>query len=647
MLDYDYSTSYTKGETRMKWTKIHAEYFMAFPSFTLELEDRGLVLIQGKNLSSDKFESNGSGKTTLISAIVFALHGVTVGGLKGDEVVHRQTGKGTAVILEGVKGEDKYRIERYRKHSKHKNKVRVFLNDTEITEKSAKDTDKLIQQIIGMDYNTFVNSILFSQSGGAGRFSTASDAEKKALLENLSNLQVYTDAQTIAKEKVKQKDNEIEVKRREEEKIQWELSNVDSLEQQDKERYESTRVAIQQEEEKFENTKQAMNDHIQNNQHNVTGWINEVEKLKEQQDQLSSPTNPHTETVNELTSQLNELKGEQQKLNIQQNDLVTKYKKLGLQDTCPVCGNQLDTEHRDKEQASLVEQLRGILTQLNTINPEVERVQQQYNEAYTAYLEVKKQQDSIVTVHRDFSNKINHYNSLQQQYSNQLESYKSNLSAITSTLNRLKSFPEPTSRDEQRLAIKERINACKTAIVALQKERNILEDCVKIFSNAGVKSHVLDLITPFLNERANKYLGMLAGNDMEIKFSTQTPKKDGEMTEKFDVQLTNAVGGDSYKANSEGEKKRADLAIAQALQDLVVSRAASAFNIVLYDEVFDALDEIGAENTIAMLKEKQKDIGTILVITHNATLKNLFDKVITITKNPDGTSVLTEGAEIT
>ena len=140
---------------------------------------------------------------------------------------------------------------------------------------------------------------------------------------------------------------------------------------------------------------------------------------------------------------------------------------------------------------------------------------------------------------------------------------------------------------------------------------------------------------------------MLAGNDMEIKFSTQTPKKDGEMTEKFDVQLTNAVGGDSYKANSEGEKKRADLAIAQALQDLVVSRAASAFNIVLYDEVFDALDEIGAENTIAMLKEKQKDIGTILVITHNAALKNLFDKVITITKNPDGTSVLTEGAEIT
>jgi DNA repair exonuclease SbcCD ATPase subunit len=253
----------------------------------------------------------------------------------------------------------------------------------------------------------------------------------------------------------------------------------------------------------------------------------------------------------------------------------------------------------------------------------------------------------MVAVHRDFANKINHTNGLLQQYHNTLESYKSKLSAITSTLERLKSFPEPVSRDDSRLAIKEKIKAHRESTLAVQQEKNKLEDAVKIFSNSGVKSHVLDLVTPFLNERANKYLSALAGSDMELIFSTQTKKKDGEMSEKFDVQLLNAVGGDTYKSNSDGERKRADLAIAHALQDYVITRGDSPVNFLLYDEILDGLDEVGVENVIHLLKEKQKQIGTLFVITHSSALKNLFEKVITVTKKPDGNSVLEEGANIT
>jgi len=617
---------------------------MAYPEFELELDERGLVLIKGNNLASDKFKSNGAAKTTLIESIVYAIYDTTTKGLKADEIINRQAGKGTAVILEGYKGEDHYRIERYRKHSKHKNKVRLIVNGHEETASSVKETNKKIEQLVGIDYLTFNNSILFSQSNALGRFSTASDAEKKVILENLINLAVYSNAQSVAKERVKQKEQEMETKRREEEKLNWELSQVDQLEQQDKQRYESTKQAIEQEEQNFEQMKQAMNDHIQNNQHNVTNWINESEKLKEQQEQLSSNIeNPYTAQLNDITQSINENKAEQQRLTYQQNDIVTKYKKLGLQDTCPVCGNELDTTHRDKEQAALKQQLAQVLTQLNPLKTQLEQLQAQHDNIYSQYAEVKRQQDNALAVHREFSTKINQIASLQQQYSNKLESYKSNLSAITNTLNRLKSFPEPAPRDADRLAIKEKINGCKTQILALQKERNILEDAVKIYSNAGVKSHVLDLVTPFLNERANKYLNILAGPGMELTFSTQTRKKDGEMTEKFDVQLTNTVGGESYKANSEGEKKRADLAIAQALQDLVISRAASSFNLVMYDEVFDALDDVGAENVISMLREKQKEIGSIFVITHNSTLKDLFESTITVTKDKTGLSTITEG----
>lgn len=632
----------------MIWTRAEAYNFLAFKEIKLDLDNRGLVLIEGKNLSSNKFESNGAGKTTIIDIIVYVLYDTTTKGLKADEVVNRYEKKNTCAILEGRKGEDTYRIERYRKHSKHSNKVRLLINGEDHTASSVKETNKKIEQLIGLDYTTFTNSIMFSQTNQVGRFSTATDKEKKVILENLVNLTVYGTAQDIAKKRVKDKDAELEKKKHEEEKLQWELSQVDNLEQQDRDRYESTKRAIEQEELNFEQTKEAMNNHIQDNQHNVTNWINEVEKLKEQQDQLTSASeNPYAAEVNSLTQSLNENRAEQQKLTYQQNDIVDKFKKLQLNTHCPVCGNELDTAHREKEQDALKERLKQVLLQLNPLKSQLEQIQAQYDAAFANYSEVKRQQDSIVAVHREFTNKINQTNGLLQQYHNTLESYKNKLSGITSTLNRLKSFPEPTSRDVDRLAIKDKIKAHRESVLALQQEKNILEDTVKIFSNSGVKSHVLDLVTPFLNERANKYLGALAGSDMELIFSTQTKKKDGEMSEKFDVQLINAVGGDGYKSNSDGERKRADLAIAHALQDYVITRGESPVNFLLYDEILDGLDEVGVENVIQLLKEKQKTIGTVLVITHSSTLKSLFEKVITVTKNKDGESVLTEGANIT
>jgi len=126
---------------------------------------------------------------------------------------------------------------------------------------------------------------------------------------------------------------------------------------------------------------------------------------------------------------------------------------------------------------------------------------------------------------------------------------------------------------------------------------------------------------------------------MELNFSTRTPKRDGGYTEKFDVQLTNRAGGDMYKANSAGEKRRADLSIALALQDLVIHLT----NVAVYDEFFDGLDEVGVENAIALLEEKAKVVGTIFVITHNAHFSSLFEKKITIVKDANGISTLQKG----
>lgn len=64
-------------------------------------------------------------------------------------------------------------------------------------------------------------------------------------------------------------------------------------------------------------------------------------------------------------------------------------------------------------------------------------------------------------------------------------------------------------------------------------------------------------------------------------------------------------------------------------------------NLGLYDECFDGLDSIGCENVIKILKERQKNISSIFVITHNDNLKPLFENVVTMQKT-EGNSFLVE-----
>jgi len=168
----------------------------------------------------------------------------------------------------------------------------------------------------------------------------------------------------------------------------------------------------------------------------------------------------------------------------------------------------------------------------------------------------------------------------------------------------------------------------------------------KVFSRKGVSSMALDLVVPFLNEHTNHYLAKLSGSILRVNMSTQTLNSDKSLSDKFDIQVQNDSGANSYQQCSTGEKKRIDIAIAFAIQDLQNSKSNMATNIAIYDECFDGLDAIGAETVIELLKEKSKSVGSIFVITHNDTLKPFFDSVITVEKGKKGISHVIGGEAV-
>jgi DNA repair exonuclease SbcCD ATPase subunit len=198
-------------------------------------------------------------------------------------------------------------------------------------------------------------------------------------------------------------------------------------------------------------------------------------------------------------------------------------------------------------------------------------------------------------------------------------------------------------KEEELKTIESKIKELKLQKTEVETRADNLKFWVDAFGNAGIKSYLLDSVTPFLNNKANEYLSKLAGSTMRIEFSTQTRLANGELRDKFEIRLLNNVGGDSYESNSEGEKRRIDLAISLALQDLIRSRSNSKLNILLYDEIFDSLDSVGCENAIQLLTEMQDKVESIFVITHNDILKTYFDKYLIVTKEEGSTSVRKEG----
>lgn len=627
----------------LKFKKVKAVNFLSIGEAELQLDNRGLVLIEGINDTNDTFQSNGAGKSTLLSAITYALYGVTPNGLKADALINNSAKKNMAVTLEFEKDGVPYRIERYRKHSKHKNTTKFYQGEVDLTQKSVGDTDKKILAVFGIDYLTYMNSIMYGQ-GDVEIFAKTSDKGKKQILENLADIEIYRYAQDIAKEKVKVASDKVSELEQQSLGKEQEVQFIKDAYHKALSDYQSTAQLIENQETNLKNEKIALEQLENSNETHKKAIESEITELTKSIELLERPTVDAQlqAQIQKVQTNLQALRAGRTNLGVNRVGLVQSLTKLNNETNCYVCGAPLNAEHREKEMASLKKQIDELDVKVS-----------QFEQAITPY---ENEEARLLEVQQEASRK---YQEVQQNYNainSKLNSLQNSLSAldrnvaiqqtkitgIEQGLAQLKQVAVP-KLDETRLAEIEKEKAViKEQLVEAKKDVDQYKILVnEVFSNKGIRSAVLDLVTPFLNERANYYLNILSGADIEIIFSTQTTTSTGNLTDKFDLEVINGSGGSTYQSNSEGEKKRIDLAISFAIQDLVQSKANIAVNFGLYDECFDGLDSVGCENVIKILQERQKEVSSIFVITHNSDLKPLFENVITI-KKEQGQSFLVE-----
>lgn len=184
----------------MKFLKLQVENFMAIASAEVELDQRGLVLIQGVNSDDSSASSNGSGKSTLMNSLMWCLYGETAHGVKGDDVLSTDHEKNCRVAVTIEDEGKRYAIIRHRKHKEFKNRLIVRGEDGDMTKGKDALTQEFVERLIGASKEVFMASIYASQEAMPD-LPGMSDKNLKTIVEEAAGVDRLTRAYAIARER--------------------------------------------------------------------------------------------------------------------------------------------------------------------------------------------------------------------------------------------------------------------------------------------------------------------------------------------------------------------------------------------------------------------------------------------------------------
>jgi DNA repair exonuclease SbcCD ATPase subunit len=144
--------------------------------------DNGITYIKGRNLDVSEKSSNGAGKSTIAEGLFFGIKGKTLRNLTSENILHNGSDGGGIVEVEF----DNVKVIRTVKP----NGVKLFVDGQEQTTASMIETKKLIDNIVGLNFETLANILIFGQHNIVS-FLEAGEPERREIVENLMNLREY------------------------------------------------------------------------------------------------------------------------------------------------------------------------------------------------------------------------------------------------------------------------------------------------------------------------------------------------------------------------------------------------------------------------------------------------------------------------
>ncbi|HEY9088760.1 MAG TPA: AAA family ATPase, partial [Anaerolineaceae bacterium] len=171
--------------------------------------------------------SNGAGKSSLLDAITWVLFGEA---RRRDDALINAHAKTAEVTFDFQYEGDLYRAQRIKTRDKSV-VLEFFVRSAEgnwraLTEKSKAETEKRIEHILRMDYETFINASFFLQ-GKADSFAQQRPGDRKRILSSILGLEIWETYRNNAVERRKRVEADVAIADGVLEEINRELAEED------------------------------------------------------------------------------------------------------------------------------------------------------------------------------------------------------------------------------------------------------------------------------------------------------------------------------------------------------------------------------------------------------------------------------------
>ena len=171
------------------------------------------------------------------------------------------------------------------------------------------------------------------------------------------------------------------------------------------------------------------------------------------------------------------------------------------------------------------------------------------------------------------------------------------------------------------------------------KEKELYEELAEAFGKRGIQAFLIESAIPEIEKEANRLLGRMTDDRMQVNMETQRETKKGGMVETLDIKISDELGTRSYEMYSGGEAFRINFALRIALSKLLARRAGAPLPTLFIDEGFGTQDSSGLGKLVEAIHSIQDDFKKIVVITHLEELKDAFPVRIEVTKTGEGSTI--------
>jgi DNA repair exonuclease SbcCD ATPase subunit len=519
---------------------------------------------------------NGAGKSTILDALCFGLFGKPFRKINKPQLLNSINARDAVVEIEFNIGQKRYKVIRGIKP----NVFEIYLNDVLLNQDAAsKDYQEILEKnILKLNYKSFTQVVILG-SASFVPFMQLSAADRRTIIEDLLDIQIFSSMNAIVKEKMSAlKDGIIKSKydiKLVEEKINLQMQNI---EENNKNRVAEIQKRVQEVAESYLHIQQLEKD---------------IELINKHIDVLQSKVGDKKEKLDKKAKSLFQIKGKVQ-TNIARNEKEIQFYESNHD--CPTCKQSITPEWKDSQVKEKAEKINTQSTGLQEIDEELIKV------------------NNEVKVITDIINHINSHNGEVIRHNSTITSINQYISKLNGELVELNEKKVGAEGADQKLTeLKQELESYNQLYKEQLSEKHYHEFAGTLLKDGGIKTRIIKQYLPIMNKLINKYLTAM---DFFVNFN---------INENFEETIKSRHRDEfSYANFSEGEKMRIDLALLFTWRQIAKMKNSTNTNLLILDEVFDSsLDTVGTEEFLKLINEMGTDTN-VFVISHKGD--QLFDK---------------------